>query len=100
MAHNRGLHRITGLLVLLFVFSAGILGIARSEHSLHTPALILIGSLLLQVVLGAITIGTHKATISTTLHAACGAFALATCWWLTLNTFRIVAPRPQPRRIR
>jgi cytochrome c oxidase assembly protein subunit 15 len=94
-------HRIAGLVVIVFVlwFVKKTLSIARSQSSLRTPALILIGSLLVQVVLGAITIWTHKAPIPTTLHVACGAFTLATCLWLTLNTFRIVSPRPEPRGI-
>lgn len=92
-------HRIAGLFVILLVswFAARALGIAAS---LHSSALILIGSLSVQVVLGAVTIWTHKAPVPTTLHVACGAFTLATCLWLTLNTFRIVAPRSESKKIR
>jgi cytochrome c oxidase assembly protein subunit 15 len=94
-------HRIAGLIVIVFViwFTKRMLGIARSRSGLRAPAVILLGSLLVQIVLGAITVWTRKAPIPTTLHVACGAFTLATCLWLTLNTFRTVAPRPEPKGI-
>jgi heme a synthase len=74
-------HRIAGLLVILLVIwlCSRVLGIARSERSLHIPAYLLLGSLLLQVELGAVTIWSHKAPIPTTLHVACGAITLAAC---------------------
>jgi len=95
-------HRIAGLVVILFViwFAARVLRISRSESRLRTPAFVLIGSMVLQVVLGAITIWARKAPIPTTLHVACGALTLATCLWLMLTTFRIVSPRPEPGEIR
>ncbi len=87
-------HRIAGLLVVLVVlwFSARVLGISRLKSSLRIPALTLILSLLLQIVLGAVTIWTLKAPIPTTLHVACGAFTLAVCLWLTMSVFRSVSP--------
>jgi heme a synthase len=87
-------HRIAGLAVILLVlwFSLKTLR-SRSETSIHRPALMLLLLLACQAVLGAITIWSRKAPLPTTLHVACGAATLGTCFWLTLNAYRAFMPR-------
>lgn len=94
-------HRLAGLAVIVCVlwYGSRVLRIASSESSLRIPAFLLIGSLLVQVVLGAATIWSRKAPIPTTLHVMCGALTLASCVWLSMSVFRILSPRPARRGV-
>jgi heme A synthase len=94
-------HRIAGLVVILLVvwLYSKVLSISHSERRLHIPAYLLLGSLLLQVVPGAVTIWSHKAPIPTTLHVACGAITPAACLWLVMDIFKVLSSGPLTRRV-
>jgi len=70
-----------------------------SEKSLVRPAVVLLCALALQIFLGAETIWSSRATFITTLHVACGAFALAASLFLTLFVHRIVISRAAARPV-
>jgi cytochrome c oxidase assembly protein subunit 15 len=63
----------------------------RSEPALMCPAHTLIGLLVVQLVLGALTIWTKRAVLPMTAHVAVGAAVLATSLVLTLRAYRLVA---------
>jgi heme A synthase len=55
------------------------------------PALLLIGLLLVQLTLGALTIWTQRAVVPVTAHVAVGATVLVMSIVLTLRVFRLTA---------
>jgi heme A synthase len=61
----------------------------KDEPALREPALILIVLLLVQVILGAMTVWTGKAAEVATAHVAAGALVLAATLVLGLWTFRL-----------
>jgi heme a synthase len=93
-------HRISGLIVIFLVLwlSGRVLKMPRHETSLRTPGLILLASLVVQVVLGAITIWSGRAPLPTTLHVVCGALTLALSLLVTINAFRTFLPWPVSRQ--
>ncbi len=75
---------------------------ADTPH-LRRPALLAATLLVLQVLLGAVTIWSRRAVVPTTTHLVVGAGLLATCLVLTLRAARVVIVRrtsPQPAAIR
>ncbi len=69
----------------------------RTERRLLRPALLLVGLVLLQLALGALTIWTRRAVLPMTAHVAVGAAVLATSVVLMLRAARlIVAPAGVP----
>lgn len=72
----------------------------RHEQQLLQPALLLAGSLLAQLVLGAFTIWTRKAVLPTTAHVATGALVLALSLLLALRTHHgVFVPRSLDRSV-
>ena len=63
----------------------------RTEPALMRPACTLLGLLVVQLVLGALTIWTKRAVLPMTAHVAVGAAVLATSLVLTLRAYRLVA---------
>jgi cytochrome c oxidase assembly protein subunit 15 len=93
---NHFLHRLGALLVTLCIgWTVGrILWQYRAEKRLRRLALLLVGCLILQLVLGALTIWTRRAVVPMTAHVAVGAAVLATSLVLTLRIYRCI---PAPR---
>ena len=81
------LHRIGAVLVSISVTwtCVRIFRSHRNQPALVRTAGILLSSLVLQILLAAITIWTKKAVIPTTAHVATGAFILGTSLFLTLQ---------------
>jgi cytochrome c oxidase assembly protein subunit 15 len=86
-------HRLGALVVALCVgwTVARILSQYRAERRLLRPALLLVGLVLLQLTLGALTIWTRRAVLPMTAHVAVGAAVLATSVVLTLRAARLIA---------
>ena len=86
-------HRLGALVVTLCVgwTVARILSQYRTERRLLHPALLLVGLVLLQLTLGALTIWTRRAVLPMTAHVAVGAAVLATSVVLTLRAARLIA---------
>jgi heme a synthase len=84
-------HRCGALVVTCFVawLVARVLTIHRDEPQLRRPALGLIVLLTAQICLGAITIWSRRAVVPTTSHVAIGAAVLATCFTLTIRSWRL-----------
>ena len=57
--------------------------------SVRRPALVLSGALLVQLLLGALTIWTRKAVVPTTAHVVFGAVVFASSLVLTLRAWRL-----------
>jgi len=88
-------HRLGAAAVVLCVgwTVARILSRYRAERRLLHPALLLVGLVLLQLTLGALTIWTRRAVLPMTAHVAVGAAVLATSVVIMLRAARlIVAP--------
>jgi len=88
-------HRLGAVAVVLCVgwTVARILSRYRAERRLLHPALLLVGLVLLQLTLGALTIWTRRAVLPMTAHVAVGAAVLATSVVIMLRAARlIVAP--------
>jgi len=81
------LHRIGAVLVSFSVIwtCVRIFRSHRSQSALIRTANVLLSSLIVQILLAAITIWTKKAVIPTTAHVATGAFILGTSLFLTLQ---------------
>ncbi|MFQ5824831.1 MAG: heme A synthase [bacterium] len=86
------LHRVGALVVSIFIMWTfiHILRFHKNQTRLMRPALILIGTLFVQILLAGFTIWTKKAVIPTTAHVATGAFILGTSLFLSLRAFRFV----------
>ncbi len=67
----------------------------RDEPALLRPALVLVGLLLLQLILGALTIWTGRAVLPMTAHVAIGATVLATSFFLTVRVVRLIVSGTQ-----
>lgn len=87
-------HRIVGLIVIVsaILFVRAALKSSGVGKTLRHPALVLMGSLTIQIALGAIAIWSRKAPLPTTFHVAFGALTLAVCLWLAMNAFRFLPP--------
>jgi cytochrome c oxidase assembly protein subunit 15 len=87
------LHRLGALAVTLCVgwIMARILSQYRAEKRLLRPALLLVGLVLLQLTLGALTIWTRRAVLPMTAHVAVGAAVLATSVVIALRAVRLTA---------
>jgi len=88
-------HRLGAVAVVLCVgwTVARILSRYRAERRLLRPALLLVGLVLLQLTLGALTIWTRRAVLPMTAHVAVGAAVLATSVVVMLRAARLtVAP--------
>lgn len=86
------LHRCGALVVTLSIgwLVARIIRQFRGEAALWHPALLLAGLVLLQIMLGALTIWTRRAVLPMTAHVAVGAAVLATSLVLALRSYRLV----------
>jgi cytochrome c oxidase assembly protein subunit 15 len=85
-------HRLGALAVTLGVIWT-VLRIVRqyrAERYLLRPALSLLGLLVIQLSLGAVTIWSQRAVIPVTAHVAVGASVLATSVLVTLRAWRLV----------
>jgi cytochrome c oxidase assembly protein subunit 15 len=95
------LHRLGAVAVLLCMSWTVIrvLRQYRAEKQLLRPAVLLVGFVAIQLVLGAYTIWTRRAVLPMTAHVAVGAAVLATSLVLTLRTYRVFAgPIGVPRQ--
>jgi cytochrome c oxidase assembly protein subunit 15 len=84
-------HRVGALLVTAAIaaVSGHVLYHHRSRSEIGTPALLLIGLLLVQVTLGAFVIWSERNVAINTAHVAVGALTLAASLVLTLRSFRV-----------
>ncbi|MFQ5600511.1 MAG: heme A synthase [Candidatus Krumholzibacteriia bacterium] len=90
-------HRVMGLLVAGCGFATAMQAMRhhRDQAPLLVPALLVLGLVLAQVVLGGFTVWTRMSVVPTTLHVLNGALILAASLVLTLRSFRMLdfAPR-------
>jgi cytochrome c oxidase assembly protein subunit 15 len=86
------LHRLGAVLVTLCVgwTVARILQQYRAEKRLTRPALLVMGLVVLQLTLGALSIWTRRAVLPMTAHVAVGAAVLATSLVLALRIYRFI----------
>ncbi|MFQ5864426.1 MAG: heme A synthase [bacterium] len=86
------LHRVGALVVSIFIIWTliHILRFHKEEQRLSRPVLLLFGTLIIQIILAAITIWTKKAVIPTTGHVTMGALILGMSLFLTLRSYRSV----------
>jgi cytochrome c oxidase assembly protein subunit 15 len=86
-------HRLGAAAVVLCVgwTVARVLSRYRAERRLLRPALLLVGLVLLQLTLGALTIWTRRAVLPMTAHVAVGAAVLATSVVIMLRAARLTA---------
>ncbi len=87
-AHRVGALVVASLVVMLLIH---IVKRHRDEASLVQPAWLLTGALVLQVLLGALTIWMQRAVVPTTAHVAVGAGVFAISLVLTLRAYRVAA---------
>jgi cytochrome c oxidase assembly protein subunit 15 len=93
-------HRLGALVVAAAAAwtAARVLRDHAEEPALLRPALLLATLVVVQVLLGAITVWTRKAVVPTTLHVLAGALVLATSLVLGLRAHRLTVPAaPAPR---
>ena len=92
-------HRVgAGIVTLMMFLTASV--IFRNyprEKSLVIPMMLGIFLLGIQIMLGAITIWTHKAVTPTTLHVSCGAAILGTMVYLMIRTRHILSSKATGR---
>ena len=86
-AHRVGAFVVSALVIWLVV---RVLRRHRTEPMLTRPALLLAGVVILQLLLGALTIWTRRAVTPTTVHVAIGAAVLAVSLVLTLRSYRLL----------
>ena len=86
------MHRLGAVAVAVCVgwTVARILSRYRAERRLRRPALLLVGLVLLQLTLGALTIWTRRAVLPMTAHVAVGAAVLATSVVVMLRAARLI----------
>lgn len=89
------LHRVGAVVVTLGIAwtVARVIRQHAEERQLLRPALTLVGLLLVQLTLGALTIWTRRAVLPVTAHVAVGAAVLATSLFLTLRSVHLLAFR-------
>ncbi|HTO94472.1 MAG TPA: COX15/CtaA family protein [Bacteroidota bacterium] len=103
-------HRLGALLAAVTVISCGVhvLRTFREDRLLREPALILVMLVLVQVLLGALTVWTGKGVQVATAHVATGALLLGGCVFLTARAISLSPARakepaaalmPEPSRI-
>lgn len=90
------IHRVGALVVIFFVtwLAFRVLRHHRAEKALVRQAVFLVSVLGAQILLGAETIWSSRATIPTTAHVAVGALTLSASLYLTLRVHRIVFSHP------
>jgi cytochrome c oxidase assembly protein subunit 15 len=88
-------HRAWAVVVLVAVVWAAvhILRLYQGRGELVRPALLMLGLVSLQIVLGALVIWTEKRVSVTTFHVVVGASILALSLVLTLRSWRMTAPK-------
>ena len=86
-------HRVGALLtaVLVLWLVVHVLRTYEQERQLREPALILGVLLIMQLVMGALTVWTGKGVEVATTHVALGALLLATCVFLTVRAYGLFA---------
>jgi cytochrome c oxidase assembly protein subunit 15 len=86
-------HRIGALIATAAVITCGvhILRTYRDERRLREPAIIQLMLVIVQVLLGALTVWSGKGVQVTTAHVATGALLLATCVFLTVRSYHLYA---------
>jgi heme a synthase len=88
VAYEHG-HRVAAALVgLLSVALTTWIWIVERRKWVRLLGAFALLAVICRAILGAITIWSRKAPFPTTLHVACGAATLGTCFWLTLNAYR------------
>ena len=94
-------HRIGALIVSVCVvwLVVRLVRNYREDPAFLRPALLLAGLLAVQILLGALTIWTHRAVVPTTTHVAVGAMILVTALVLTLRSYSIVPVAMEKRHI-
>jgi cytochrome c oxidase assembly protein subunit 15 len=93
------LHRLGAVVVALSVSWTVVRVVRqhRAERRLLQPALALLGLLLIQLMLGALTIWTRRAVLPGATHVVVGAAVLAVSVLLTLRAYRlVVSPAREP----
>jgi cytochrome c oxidase assembly protein subunit 15 len=87
------LHRVGAVIVSIFILWTviRILRVHKGQARFLGPALLLLGAIIIQIILAALTIWTKKAVIPTTAHVATGAFILGTSLFLSLRAYRFLA---------
>ncbi len=93
-------HRVGALLtaVLVLWLVVHVLKTYQQERRLREPALVLGVFLIMQLVLGALTVWTGKGVEVATTHVALGALLLATCAFLTVRVYGLYALAPREVR--
>ncbi|MHB8262138.1 MAG: COX15/CtaA family protein [Acidimicrobiales bacterium] len=91
-------HRYLAAIVTVLVFLTAFVAWRQVRHvrQVLVPALVSAGVILLQVVLGAITVVTHNAPVTVALHLATGTLELGIAFVVTISVY--VARRPDPAR--
>jgi cytochrome c oxidase assembly protein subunit 15 len=86
-------HRVGALLSALTLLACGvhILRTHRSERRLREPAIVMIMLVLVQILLGALTVWTGKGVQIATAHVATGALLFATCIFTAARSFHLYA---------
>jgi cytochrome c oxidase assembly protein subunit 15 len=89
------LHRYWAALVSFMVIWTSVRLLRVSQHSkrLSRFSYLLIGVLVLQITLGALSVLSQKSVTMTTAHVATGAFLLASCVLLTLHVMKLYGVR-------
>ncbi|MEI6344797.1 MAG: COX15/CtaA family protein [Verrucomicrobiota bacterium] len=92
------LHRAGAVVLLLIVISTALLAVARTPlgHWIRAWSLLWVGAILLQVLLGAITIWSNKAADVATSHMALGALLTAFGILFTFRLFCAASELPDP----
>ena len=91
LAHRFWAVVVTGMIVWLAFRLRRSSGVSKR---LKTFSLILLGTLVLQLSLGAFTVLSRKSVDITTAHVATGAFLLVMCLLTTLHVFRLSRGKP------
>ena len=82
-------HRVLGLVVALAAAWVAVTSFRqRVERALLLPAVLVLGLVLVQILLGALTVWSRKAPVPATLHVLNGALILATSLVLALRSYR------------
>ena len=88
-------HRLGALVVLVALLRLALRCRRASDPRLKRHAAVLVVLVVVQLLLGAVTILSAKAVLPTTAHVALGAAILGGTWLLTLRAYRILRPIPE-----
>ncbi len=88
---------VVSLTVLLLVYK--VIRLNRGRPSLIGPAVVLVGLLLAQLTLGALTVLLHKPADVASAHVAIGALVLVTTFILASRAVRLYRPRPASEKL-